>query len=301
MELRDLHYFVVAADELNFGRAAARLHITQPGLSLRIKVLERDLGVRLFERSRRQVSLTPVGVGLLPEAHKLLAQAGRFTALAQSLDRQRKGLLTLAHTRSAGVGLAIDVAAAFRERHPRIEVATSIGFTAANLEEVWLNRLDAAFVRTPVTLEDGMSLLTVGYDDVVVALPDGHPLTDRDQLTPADIADEPLVYFPAEHAPGMWKLMIEAVYGDGEPPIVRSEPEEALMLAAVASGAGISLLTQSSAEILEITGVAIRPLTPRVSVPLALAWRLDNTNPSLAAFLACARELAVTPDESPAG
>jgi DNA-binding transcriptional LysR family regulator len=259
--------------------------------------LERDLGVRLFERSRRQVSLTPVGTGLLPEAHKLLAQAGHLTALAQSLDQQQKGILMLAHTRSAGVGLAIDVAAAFRARHPRIEVATSIGFTAANLEGVWLNRLDAAFVRAPVTLQDGMSLLTVGYDDVMVALPSGHPLTDRNQLTPAEIANEPLVYFPVEHAPGMWKLMLDAVYGKGEPPIVRSEPEEALMLAAVATGAGISLLTQSSAEILEIAGVAIRPLIPRVPIPLALAWRSDNPNPSLAAFLACARELAVKADE----
>ena len=301
MELRDLHYFVVVAEELNFGHAAARLHITQPGLSQRIKALERDLGVRLFERSRRQVSLTPVGAGLLPEAHKLLSQASRLTALAQTLDQQQKGFLTLAHTRSAGVGQAIDVAAAFRERHPQIELATSMGFTAANLEGVWLNRIDAAFVRAPVTLQDGMAMLTVGYDDVVVALPSGHPLAGQPQLTPADIASEPLVYFPRDHAPGMWQLVLDAVYGSSEPSIVRSEPEEALMLAAVATGVGISLLTQSSAEILEIAGVAIRPLMPRVLVPLAVAWRSDNTNPSLAAFLACARDLTVQADEPATG
>jgi DNA-binding transcriptional LysR family regulator len=137
----------------------------------------------------------------------------------------------------------------------------------------------------------------MGYDSVMVALPSGHPLADRDHLTPAEIAGEPLVYFPSEHAPGMWKLMLDAVYGEGEPLIVRSEPEEALMLAAVATGAGISLLTQSSADILEIAGVAIRPLMPQVPVPLALAWRSDNANPSLTAFLACARELAAKADE----
>lgn len=299
MELRNLRCFVVVAEELNFGRAAARLHITQPGLSQRIKALERSLGAQLFERNRQRVSLTGIGTALLPEVRALLEQADRIETMSAYLRRHDDQHLRLSYTRSAGVGVATEITSAFRRRHPEIEVHTSLGFTAVNLAAVLAGDADVAFLRMPADIPDGVSTMTVGHDPIVAALPSGHPLLRAAELKVSDIVEEPLIFFPRETAPGMWAGVLRAVYGpDSEPPIVRNEPEEPLMLAAVAEGAGISLLAQAAATMIDVPGVEIRPLRPEVSVPLSLAWRRSNPNPALAQFLSCARAVAAAHEQS---
>jgi DNA-binding transcriptional LysR family regulator len=291
MELRNLRCFVVVAEELNFGRAAARLHITQPGLSQRIKALERSLGVRLFERSRQRVALTSVGAGLLPEVRELLDQADRVQALSRYLCRGEHDILGLGHTRSAGVGVASELTAAFRQANPEIEVRTSMGFTAANVAAVTTGELDIAFVRAPANLPGEVASMTIDHDPIMVALPLGHRLLPADEVRVDDIAGEPLVFFPEETAPGMWHDVLRAIYGkDREPPIRRFEPDEALMLAAVAEGAGISLVTLAAGRMLEVPGVEIRPLLPRVAVALSLVWLRTNPSRAVARFVDCARE-----------
>jgi DNA-binding transcriptional LysR family regulator len=293
MELHSLRCFLAVAEELNFGRAAMRLHITQPGLSQRIKALERSLGVQLFDRNRQKVALTPVGEGLLPEVKRLLTQADRVRSLCDYLTRQECAVLALGHTRSAGIGLAHALTAAFRRDHPEIELHTSMGFTAANMASVGTGELDVAFVRPEGSLPEDVALMTIGHDPIMVALPAGHRLLPADEIEVRDIVDEPLVFFPRDTAPGMWQGILHAVYGPNRtPPISRLEPEEQLMLAAVADRAGISLVTRPVAAVLEVPGVVIKPLRPKLAVPLGIIWLRDNTNPSVTAFLACARDLA---------
>lgn len=290
MELRDLFLFVAVAEELSFSRAASRLHITQPGLSQRIKILERHLGVKLFERSKQQVSLTEPGHELLPVVRRLLDQAGQVQNLADYLARINKGALALAHTRSAGLGLAGRLVAEFRRCRPHVDVQTSMGATAVNTERVLAKEIDVAFARACEDQAGELACLTVGSDPVVVALPADHPLTGQPVIAHGDIAGELLVFFDEKYAPGMWRLVLDSVFGaSDEHKVAHVEPEESLMLAAVANGEGISLITHPVASLMDVPGVVMKPLQPTVNVPLDLIWRPDNTNPSLSAFIELAR------------
>ncbi|MEJ7705044.1 MAG: LysR substrate-binding domain-containing protein [Geodermatophilaceae bacterium] len=284
MELRSLRYFVVVAEELNFGRAAKRVYISQSGLSQSIQALERQIGKPLFERSRRQVGLTTVGEALLPEAQRLLAHADDVERLAKQLVTRPQHSLMIVHTRSAGVGLPIRLTASFRKAHPEIDVECSNGFSSLNVDKVAGRVVDAGFVRPPIDTSIGLGCEVLSCDEVLVATPADHPLADLAEIDAADLWGEPLVYFPCS-AGGLWIAMLEAVYGARRPPISRVEPDESHMLAAVAERAGITLLTESSASMLNVPGVAIRRIRHTPTVPLALIWRPDNPNPALQTFL----------------
>jgi DNA-binding transcriptional LysR family regulator len=302
MELRNLRYFVAVAEELHFGRAARKLHITQPGLSQGVKVLEREMNLRLFIRNRRQVQLTTAGEALLPAIRGLLTQADELERRAALLASGDEGSLVVGYTRSAGVGPSAALLAQFRRYHPKVKVRTSIGHTTANVEEVLARFVDVGFVRPPVELGDELGSAVLMHEPVLVAVPDGHQLADSDEVRCEDLDGEDLVFF-SDDSGGLWESMLNAVYGSAETPrISRVEPDEAHMLAAVAEGAGITLLTSSAAAMLNVPGAVVKPLVPAVVIPLALVWRRDNANTALVEFLKFARERANSPEwPEPAG
>lgn len=285
MELRTLRHFVTVAEELNFGRAAKRLYISQPGLSQSIRALEREIGRPLFERSRQHVALTSFGTALLPEAERLLEHASQVEQLAKRLATAEQGALVLSHTRSAGVGLPARLTASFRKAHPQISVKTYSGFTSLNVDRLKTREVDAGFVRPPIDTDAGLLCAVLGEEAVVLAAPEDHPLAAKEDVAADDLEGESLVYFP-QSAGGLWDSMLHAVYGSGpRPDISRVEPDEPHMLAAVAEHAGITLLTESSAAMLNVPGVVIKPIRHAPMVPVGLAWRPDNSNPALNAFL----------------
>ncbi|MFI9511222.1 LysR substrate-binding domain-containing protein [Nocardia sp. NPDC052566] len=285
MELRSLRHFLAVAEELNFGRAAKRLFISQPGLSQSIRALEREIGRPLFERSRRHVALTSFGHVLLPEAEGLLAHAAEVEQLTKRLASRKLGTLVLNHTRSAGLGLPVQLTASFRKIHPHICVETYNGFTSLNVDKLKEKKSDVGFVRPPIDPSAGLRCVVIAEDEVVLAVPEDHPLAGKPDIDQADLDNEPLVYFP-ESAGGLWSTMLDAVYGHGQrPDISRVEPDETHMLAAVSECAGITLLTKPSAAIFNMPGVVIKPFRYPARVPLGLAWRPDNTNPALETFL----------------
>lgn len=286
MELRRLNHFVAVATELNFGRAAQHLFMTQPGLSQSIKTLERELGLLLFERSHQHVRLTAAGRALLPRVRELLAHAEETTRFAKHLADSHKDSLTISNTRSAGVGLPSTLIAAFRDTRPEVEIHTAIGFTSINVDRVRLREVDAAFVRPPVDTCDELDLAILASDAVLVAVPTDHHLSDRPYLNSMDLVGESLVYFPQD-AGGLWQALLDAVYGPEQyPSICRVEPDEPQMLAAVSGGAGISLLTEPAATLYNVPGVVVKPLQKKPTVPIGLTWRKDNINPALKDFLA---------------
>ncbi|MFJ8714008.1 LysR family transcriptional regulator [Streptomyces violaceus] len=283
-DLRGLRYFLAVADELSFGRAAVRLHMTQPGLSQGIKALERRLGMPLFERDRQGVALTAAGRVLEPKARQLLSHAEEFDRFASVLAGRHNGKLTLSYSRSGGIGLASELTSRFREQYPHMTVETATGHTHSNVERIRMRTIDVGFIRPPIDGDD-LQCSVIAYDQVVVAFPVGHPLADRPGVSPADLAGERLVFFPRERS-GLWESILGAVYGPGAAPeISRLEPDEAHMLAAVAQGAGITLVTEPSAALLAVPGVVFRSFTVPVVVPMALAWRKDNANAALHTFV----------------
>ncbi|MFC4907270.1 LysR family transcriptional regulator [Actinomadura gamaensis] len=288
MELRHLRYFVAVAEDLHYGRAAARLHLTQPALSQQIKVFERELGVELFARDRRGVALTGAGTALLPAAKDVLARADAAVELARRHGTGEAGRLVVSLTRSAPREVVTEFVEPFRAVHPAVDVRVTSGFTARDEERLRERSLDAAFVRMLDDPRDDLDSLTVGDEPVVAAVPTGDPLARKRRLRRADVTGRPLVWWPREHGPRMWDRMLDEVFGEGvRPEIAHSEPEEEHMLYAVAQGRGISFVTEGKAATLHVPGVAVRRFAdPVPTVPITLAWSRDNPNPALRRFVA---------------
>jgi DNA-binding transcriptional LysR family regulator len=300
MELRQLRYFVAVAEELHFRRAAERLHVAQPGLSQQIRTLERELGVRLLDRDRRSVALTPAGTALLQDARELLAGAERARGRAQAAGAGLIGRLRLSLTQSLTGGLAGRIVDRYRELYPQVEVELGVGYTSLHIEQLLAARLDVAFIRTPLN-EPALAELELAREPLVCVLPGSHALARKRRITRADVAGEPLAWWPREHGPGPWDAMLDEVYGPGErPPIVRTEPAEERFLAAVADGAGISLTMLERSRMMRIPGTVVRRFqAPEPTVGIGLAWRRDAPLPAIERL--CDVAVGVVEGERPPG
>jgi DNA-binding transcriptional LysR family regulator len=284
MELRQLRSFVVLAEELHFRRAAERLAIAQPSLSQQLRRLEASLGVRLLERDRRRVALTPAGVALLEEARGVLAAADHAADAARAAAGGERGRLRLNLTRSLTGGVAGAIVEAFRERHPGVDLELDVGNSMLNAEGLREEAIDAAFVRTPVE-GDGLAVLDLGREPMVCVLPTRHRLARRRTVRAEEVRGEPLVWWPRDHAPAPWREMLAELYGADEahwPTVARAEPEEERIVTAVAAGAGVSFIGLERSRSLRVPGAVYRRFAPpEPTMGIALAWRRGCELPAL--------------------
>ncbi len=293
MELRQLRSFVAVAEERHFRRAADRLHLTQPSISQQIRTLEAELGVQLFDRNRRGASLTPAGSALLVEARELLSRAQRAVEVTRATGAGRRGRLRLSLTRSLTGGVAGAIVAAYREQYPDVELELGLGTTMLHVEQLHAGEIDVGFVRPPLEVP-GLEELRLGREPMVCVLPSGHRLTRRTVVRPADLRDEPLVWWPEVHGPGAWREVRREVCGDPPwPPLARSEPEEERIVSAVAEGAGISFIMLERSRSLRIPGAVYRRFAPpEPTMGIAIAWRRGEDLPTLARLRELAAEVA---------
>ncbi|MFB9389095.1 LysR family transcriptional regulator [Streptomyces coeruleoprunus] len=211
MELRQLEYFVAVAEELGLGRAAARMRTAPAEVSRAIALLERRLGLTLFEHADRHVRLTAAGEHLLPEARAALAAADRVRAAAAGIAAGTEGLIRLGTSRAFAdrVYRALDTLAAHR---PRLRVRLERAPQEARLAAVRSGTFDAALVRT-VERADGIVLHPLWTDPLIAALPAGHPLAAHDTPHPGQLARLPLRLAPREANPALHDLITAAVPG----------------------------------------------------------------------------------------
>ena len=288
--LRRWFYFSVLAEELNFTRAADRLHIAQPSLSQQIRALERDLGVALLERSGPRFRLTAAGEAARTEADDLLERyeraVSRITAAGQGLS----GELHLAYSHSAAADQGAGLVGAYRERYPDVRVSAEAGWTGRNVAGLRQGTLDLAFVRPPVD-EPEVTVCPVGAEEILLALPREHPLArTRRRLRRDQIAGEPVILWPREHAEGYYDSVIRQFWPSGPPPVVREEPDDQQLLRAVAAGEGVAPVPEHRARELRSPGVVFRHLaSPQPTVQLGLAYRTRDTNPVVLNFVALLR------------
>ncbi|WP_198653567.1 LysR family transcriptional regulator [Actinocorallia populi] len=198
MELRHLEYFAAVAEELNFTRAARRLHIAQSGLSAAIRSLERELGLPLFERTSKRVALTDAGIALLPEARTTLAAA---RAARDAVDEVRGGLrgsLTIGTLASLGILDLPALVGRFHADHPGVAISLQVAARgSADLARSLLEgALDAAFLSLPGAPPPGLDRRLLASLPLLAVLPAGHPLAGRDGVAPADLADESFIDSP---------------------------------------------------------------------------------------------------------
>src|SRR5471032_909879 len=175
LELRQLCYFVTVAEELHFGKAALRLHMTQPPLSQTIQALEALLGAPVFERNRRGVSLTPAGAALLPEARRLLAQAQELPQLVQRAAAGEVGRLSLAFVSSADYSVLPPFLRAYRAAYPQVQIALREATSDLQLDDLLHSRIDAGLLIPPLPEKARVELdyLPVLKEPLILALPAG--------------------------------------------------------------------------------------------------------------------------------
>jgi DNA-binding transcriptional LysR family regulator len=295
VELRHLRYFVSVADELHFARAAQRLFISQPALSQQIRSLEAELGLKLLERNRRGVRLTPEGAAFLAEARAVVRQADHAAAVARALADGATGHLRLSYVLTMPGGLPERIVREYQRRYPGVGISADSGSTAQNVERLRRGELDVAFVHNPPEDDAGLDWIDIALERLVVAVPSAHPLSRRRRIRREQLAGVPLVYVPRRSSPGVYDSIVAQVYGPRAPETVRTEPTMERVLVAVSEGAGASVLLEERAAMLRRPGVTFRRFVdPEPTVALAVAFR---QRPPLAArrFVELAQEMGHQP------
>jgi DNA-binding transcriptional LysR family regulator len=286
IDLDRLRSFRVLAEELNFTRAAARLHLTQPALSQQIRALERQLGASLLRREPRGCTLTEVGALVAAEAGRMLAEVDAGAARIRAAVHGHDGRLRLAYTRSARGGRVDALVARFRRENPLVEVVPETAWTAPNVAGLLAGRYDAAFVRPPLD-EPALTCRHVDSEEVLLAVPARHRLAGRRRVTRADVVGEQAVMWPRENGPGMYDRIIAQVWPEGGFTLVRHEPDDEQLLRAVAGGDVIAAVPAGRARALKMPGVRLRRFTaPVPTVDIAVAYPTATTNPAVHRFLA---------------
>jgi len=287
LELRQLRYFVTVAEELHFGKAAARLHMTQPPLSQTIQALEQLLGAALFERSRRGVALTPAGIALLPEARRLLAQAQELPQLVQRAAAGEVGRLTLAFVSSADYSVLPPFLRAYRAAYPQVQITLQEATSDLQLDDLLDNRIDAGLLIPPLPEKAKLELdyLPVLNEPLVLAVPAGL-LTKKGKVALAALPRLPLIVFPRAISPALYDAILSVFRDAGiTPEIGQQAIQMQTIVSLVSAGMGMALVPQSVSNLMR-PGVEYRALADTGPlVETGLAWRRDNTSPVLRGFL----------------
>jgi len=277
-----LRYFRAVAEELHFGRAAARLHIAQPPLSQQIRALEAELGVELLRRSTRRVELTPAGSAFLERARQILASVDDAGDEARRVGAGLAGSLTLGCVGSATYSLLPLLARSLREELPGVEVEFRGEMLGPDLVAALLGgEIDLALLRPPV-LDPGVAVEVVRRDRLIVVLPDGHPLARRRRLRMADLSGEDLVVHAGHGRSVMHDLVLGLAREAGFTPRVRHEvAETSTLVTFVAAGLGVAVAPEPVAA-LGISGATYRPLVPAsLGVDLLVGTRAGDDSPQL--------------------
>jgi DNA-binding transcriptional LysR family regulator len=270
--LRHFSYFLAVADERHFGKAAKRLGISQPPLSQHIQVLERQLGVKLFERSRQGVQLTQEGASLLGPVQRFMERAQRLQTLVDDARQGRSDVITVAALNSALFDVMPDLMRIAKQRYPHLSLSLSEMKSADALDAVQNGEIDLAFAR-PGDQVSELEVRPIIRDHLVVALPADHPLTAKSRINLADLADQRFVLCPRRSSPSYFDLITSACHTAGFSPRIDFEvPSVVSQIGHVGCGVAVGMVP-SRAMRFGNKHVVFRPLIGTVDVvTIAAAW-----------------------------
>lgn len=265
MELRQLRYFVAIAEEGGFSRAAQRLHISQPPLSMQLRALEDELGVQLLRRSNRGVTLTAAGEAFYTEVRGLLAKLDLATQRARELEHGDAGTLSIGFVSIAGYGVLPPALKSFRARFPKVDVQLHELTTDAQIRELRAGKLDLGIGLAPVE-ESDLEFSTLLREALVLAAPADH--AEGKTAAPIDLrrlARESFIVPPRDIAPGLYDLAVGLCRSSGfTPRITQHARQMQTVIGLVASGMGFALVP-ASVQSLKRKGVRYRPLLGRAA------------------------------------
>jgi DNA-binding transcriptional LysR family regulator len=270
VELRHLRYFIAVAEELNFSRAAERLHMAQPPVSVAIRQLEREIGSELFRRSSREVKLTDAGVAMLAAARRTLSELDRGITTARRVASGELGSLRVGFSWSARFETLPMIGRAFRADHPDIELLAEEMWNARMVPALRGGELDIAISLCP-ELEADLSYETIRSEQVIVLLAAEHPLAGSETVALADLAGDDFLLFPRELAPRLYDALLDRCRAAGFEPTVRSGSFHT----------GWELQTLADVPAVALTPESVGPHVPEGVVAVPVSDRLDRLDTSL--------------------
>jgi DNA-binding transcriptional LysR family regulator len=297
IDLRQLRYFLAVSEELNFGRAALRLHISQPPLSRQIRQLEDQLGVELFLRGKSGVALTEAGAAFLPEVRRMLVQAEKAVAVARAARGAEGGKFVVGYTTVFDRSAIPDVADRLRQRFPNWRIVTRGKHSISLVRDVKNGTMDAAFIGLH-TETQGLTVETILEEPLVLALPAKHQLAQKRRLGFDDLREEPMFWFERRLNPGFYdhcQAFFEQI--GFKPNVIPEPPDHHIMLGLIAEGQGVALISASLQNV-KRRGVVFRALkeeAKKLSMGIVVAYSERNQSPVLHPFLELVRTSTLTP------
>jgi DNA-binding transcriptional LysR family regulator len=291
MELRHLRYFLAVAQELNFTRAAQRLHIAQPPLTQQIKALEAEIGVTLFDRSAYRIELTDAGRAFAAEVARILGDVRNAVLIAKRAARSSAGQVRVGFTESASFNPLVTCAfRSFRSAYPEVEVSLEEHPSTELAIALREGRIDAAFLRPPLKTEEGITLHLLEEEDMVVAVPNGHPLAKRKVIDLRELERETFILYPRSVRPGLADAVVAACEKAGFTPRVEQyAPQLSATINLVAASLGISIVPRSM-QGLQPHALAYLPLRGRpVLAQLGIAHRTSEESRAVLKFIELVR------------
>jgi DNA-binding transcriptional LysR family regulator len=287
-DLNQLRCFVAVAEELHFGRAAIRLHMTQPPLSRQIQLIEHNIGTPLFTRTNRMVRLTPAGRGLLPDALTILRLAEKAHQSALRAGLGEAGRLVIGFTAASSYEFLPEMLARLRRTLPGIDLELREMVSRWQLDALDNGQLDIGLLRPPPPGRDGLRSVCVAREALVAAMPLEHPLAKRRGLHLKDFDGRAMVMYSPDEASYFHDLVRHVFARIGAKPQYGQHVSQVhSVLAVVRSGLGAALVPETASRLWH-EGIVYRKLggfDPLKPVELHLAWQHGNDNPALAKAL----------------
>jgi DNA-binding transcriptional LysR family regulator len=291
VELRHLRYFLAVADELHFGRAAERVHVAQPAISQQIRRLEAEIGTELFHRNRREVRLAPAGEALRDYAVRAIDEVNDGVEAARRAARGEIGNLTVGFLETAASTIVPRAVRQFRSARPDVNLTLRELGVGAQIDDLQAGRLDVGIIRPPADADD-LVFERIIDEELIAAVPSGHPLAGRDQITARTVVDQPLVLLSREVVPGLYDQVLAIRQEEsGSGAIAQEATSIQAVLGLVSAELGISVMP-ASVRSLSREGVEFVAIRSAHRSALLTARRRDDDSPVVEAFLAAARAAA---------
>ena len=276
MELRQIRSFLSIAETLHFGRTAELIHLSQPALSLQIRALEEEVGVRLFERNRRKTTLTAAGAAFRDDAAVALLQLEQAIRKARLAAGGKLGLLRIGFISTAGIELVGDIVRQFRELNPGVELSLRNILTAEQVQMLETGALDIAFLRLPIGGQSTLDVVTVHREPFVLVVPLSHKLAKKKRVRLREVAGEDFVMYERSWAPGFHDLMFGILRDAGiVPNVTQTAGEVPTLISLVASGMGITIMPASAVKhsVASVVACNIADRIPMSEIGMAVSKR----------------------------
>lgn len=289
IENRLLSAFVKVAEELHFGRAAAKLNIAQPALSRQIMLLEERLDVRLFERTRRNVALTPAGRLFLDHAYKILSDVQRAMTEVRKANAGEAGRLAIGFIHSSTFGLTPEILRLFRTRFPDVELELSEMTMDQQLLALQERKIDLGISRPPIS-DPRLTSHLLATERFVLAVPETHPLTDQGAVHLKALAEESFVLFSQHRSQLFHSRIIAMCEKEGfVPNVVQQATQIHTVMGLVSANMGISIVPEVARNLNMPNAQFLEIIDNPPPVQVVMSWREMDRSPILAAFLDVAR------------